>query len=334
MPDARPRAALPAPEELLLDLERLRERRAPCSSSAPASTRSAGELERRRRRRLLGAAAALPALLGLAWLALPHVWPSALPRALPEEARGDPALVAELEALAARPVEDRTLLASTLEELDALRDVLPPASAGRWREVRADVQRRYQDAVGKLRSAFQRDLSQALERRDYDAALTLVGPDFEARLVRELAPPPAVQAELRVLFELEARRAEVEAALASALASVDLRLAEFLQGRVLPAAAAQARAGRWRSARDALWVAPADRLEEAAIAVDGLPRERLAQVLGDLQARLLVPALAALEADWVRARPGARALDRRARARAARGPRAAPGERRGRAARA
>jgi hypothetical protein len=300
------------PEDLLLDLERLRERR-PVLVERASLDPVAGELERRRRLRLFLAAAAALGLAVLAWLALPRVWSVARPEAQPAEGRGDPALVAALEALAARPVEDRTLLAATLEELDALRDVLPPESSGRWREVRADVQRRYQDAVGKLRSAFQRDLSQALERRDFGSALELVGPGFEARLVRELAPPPAVQAELVVLFELEARRAEVEAALAGALASVDQRLAEFLAGRVLPAAQAQARSGRWRSARHALRVAPADRLEEAAIAVEGLPRERLEQVLAGVQARLLDPALAALEADWVELdRELARWIDERA----------------------
>ena len=288
------------PEELLEDFERLRERRQVAVQRGELEP-VAGHEERVRRYRLLAGVAATVGLLLAAWFTGTAGWSSA--RSGPAEPGAGLDLgssVAELEELASGPRNERRALAAGLAKLDELRGELPPEQLGRLAAVRADYQRRYNDAVDLLRSGFRRDLSRALERRDYVAARELVDVGLEDLLVKELAPSRTQLDELRRQFELETRRAEVLAAEDAALESFDLRLRRFLEGTVLSRVEGLVAQQRWRSARDELLVEPGERLEEARISAEGLPAERVRTLLDNARAELLDPALAELEADWGR----------------------------------
>ena len=299
------------PEELLEDLERLRERRQVSVQRSELDPLEGDE--RRARRRLvtagllfgLGAAAAAIALAPPGgWFGAPGSEPE--PRSAIEEGSA----AAELEELArlggrpepggGRAEAGRRLLAPALARLEVLQGELPPGFERRFAEVRADLRRHYNDEAAKLRARFARELQRALERRDYVAAGALVEGGLEDELNRELAPSPAQLLELLRLFDVEARRRDVEGAAERALGALGERLGESYREGVIADATELAGRGRWRTARELLAGPGAEHLERAGIETSGLPEARVRAVVDGVRTALVEPALAELERGWRR----------------------------------
>lgn len=167
------------PHELLLDLERVRERRAP--RVRRGHLEPVLEAAERRRRWLvlfgsgLGAAALAAAVL------VPRLFPPA-PEPAPGAAEGtDFPLLAELET---RQASGRERPAELKAELLALEARVPPALRPRFEALAAAVQAELYRALREARAELEDELDRALHASDYDAGWKLVADGLDARLVR------------------------------------------------------------------------------------------------------------------------------------------------------
>ena len=166
------------PAELLSDLERIRERRAPRIRR--------GQLDPVRRRHdprytwgVVGAIAII-SIVALGW---------AFQWGRPELHGGGPSVPEEtapfapLEHLAARAGQDPALLAIQLSELAAMELSLPAAHRARWEEVGRTLQLALQAEGHEISKARQPAVVAALEAMDYIEARALLGERFEDELL-------------------------------------------------------------------------------------------------------------------------------------------------------
>ncbi len=280
------------PSELRDDLERLRERR-----QVTVQRRELDPLEgheERMRRLWTGAAVGAIALLGIG-LALWRPWASgARPATEPSATHYE-----DLEDVADRIRLGGRMYASVLTELDAMRSVVPPEFAARWREVREEALRRYDAEVSRLSSSFQQEFARLLERREFSDAQALLD-DLELRARRELNPSAEQLARINSMLMVETRRAELETAVAGALLSVERRVRDDYERRVFARVDWKLERNQWRGALEVLQVGVAERLTQGRIETAGLPEGRLGDLLERIRTQLVTPRIESLDDEWRR----------------------------------
>ena len=195
------------PRELLLDLERVRERRAP-----KVSTRALDPVEREPRPwvRPLLVTGAVAACLGLVLLATGRLGGAG--EAGPGPGAQTPEPFEDLELVASR-IEDRPEdAAQHLRDLDALAARVPPAHRERWRDLRNLNWDLVHRRLLQLFSAAEQDLNGAMEVGDFVGAWRQLGTEVPRDLTAATGYPVDELGELFVL--VGKRRAELERRLA------------------------------------------------------------------------------------------------------------------------
>ena len=287
-----PQGRYQTPRELLLDLERVRERRPP-----NVRRRALDPVQRH------GRPWALPAALGLVLVAAPlAAWAWFQRDDAPAEGPG--AVVAApqpfepLEGVARRYAERPQALATHLHELGALRAGLPAEHLERWSELmgilRADLRRR----VEALQAEAEAEVAAELERRDYAAAWATLEAEIGPRLLRETGFRLDDLAAEGVFVEPWADRLGLEVTTQTAAAVEELRAdAERWIGALVTEVDELRAERRWRSARARIPSDDAGLLAAAGSAEVRLRREQLEEAL--LEARSEVRMLRLhVEDDW------------------------------------
>jgi len=167
------------PHELLLDLERVRERRAPRVRGRSLEPL----LEAAERRRgwliLLGSG------LGAATLAAAVLVPRLLtPEPASVSGATAPTEFPLLDELEARHATGAVRPAEFKAELGALAARMPPGQQARFQALEAAVQAELYRALRSARTELEDELDRALHASDYDAGWTLVASGLDARLTR------------------------------------------------------------------------------------------------------------------------------------------------------
>ncbi len=172
-PDGR----YPTPRELLSDLERVRERRAPKirRSSLPPVQRSSGSSWR-----TAGIAAGIVFLLGiLLWALVPFDRGEGAGLARIDA----PPPYAPLEEVLARVRRTPRELSAARRELADLRLELPDAQLERWTAIERELSIELRSRVGSLRRELAAEIERELAERDYAAADSTLRDAFPARLL-------------------------------------------------------------------------------------------------------------------------------------------------------
>ncbi len=238
------------PRELLLDLERVRERRQP-----NVRRRTLDPVQRRGRSWLLGALAGLGLVLALSlwwWLgSLGHQ-----EARLSDAAAAEPEVFEPLEAIARRRDERPEALGTHLRELLALRAGLPTDQLERWNELQAGMRAKLRRRVEALQGEIERETTAELESKDYAAAWDTLENEMGPRLLRATGfRLPDLEGE-GVFLGPWADRLGLEITTQTATAVDDRGRAVEQWGDGLVVDVEELRAQRrWRSARDRI---PAD----------------------------------------------------------------------------
>jgi len=265
-----------SPRELLLDLERVRERRAPHvrKSTLDPLQRPAGF----QRRLALGLGAGGLALLAACLFLLPG-W-----------LRGDPAAgvfapdpsapYAPLEELVARRARGESSLAEALAELGGMQEFVPPSQSVRHAELVRSLEAELRREVRAARDELEQEFDRALSAGDLAAAWNLYGAELEPRFQRrtgyDLEGLEGAGLNLgpwRVRLSLE-----LQAATDVALSDLEAALQDWRTARLAREEACLAQQD-WNGALEALVLpAPGTLLAEAGFKVR-LPQDSLAGLL-------------------------------------------------------
>ncbi|HEX6883748.1 MAG TPA: protein kinase [Planctomycetota bacterium] len=168
------------PHELLLDLERVRERRAP-----KVVRRSLDPVQRFRdtsRRTALLATAGLVALLGALVFVVPRFLAGAAPAPAVAEADGGP--FEPLTELATRHAAGRGRAAEMVYELQQLESRVPLRERPQYEELLRSVDGDLRRAVRDVRTAVEAELDGHIEAGDLAAGWQVVGDELETRFAR------------------------------------------------------------------------------------------------------------------------------------------------------
>jgi tRNA A-37 threonylcarbamoyl transferase component Bud32 len=270
------------PHELLLDLERVRERRAP-----RVVARSLDPVERAPRPWVRPALLAGSALLGLVLVFVAAGRLRERGQGRPEAPEADPARFAPLEVLAARAEVAPEGSGAILRELEDLRPRLPAAHLPAWESVRE-----------RVRARLRVDLAAAADRADAASERLAKAGDFagaRAALAVEL-PRELVATTGFSLDELEERfgflRARRQALLArleeseSELSKVLARKVPDVTAGLLQEAGRLEARGRYKSALDLLAVDDDALLAAAGYAGYRFSSDRIAGLFSDARMRL------------------------------------------------
>lgn len=273
-----------APDELLADLERLRERRAP-------EVRR-GELDplardpRPWRRPVVWAAGLAAVSLVALGAALTGPAPAGEPRAPMGGAAADPlAPVRELRVAAA---DEPRLLWTALEAADGVHaEAVAAGASDDWRDLRRALVTELQRALGVL----ERDLAarvdahlRAADDADLEAARAEVS-GFEARVRSTLGVATAeLPAEVRAPHErvLDGVSDRIEQVRAARVEDVRRAVRSHWEALVEPEVERLEEAERWRSARALLVATPSDLVRRADLAAGGLGTADLAQATAEV----------------------------------------------------
>ena len=278
------------PEDLVDDLERMRERRQ-VTVRRSALEPSAGHEERMRRWWTgagLGVVIALTAVV-LVW----RPWSSALAPASSTQAASHDAT----ETLSRQARAGPRMLATVLSGLDQLRPEVPPEFMPRWRQVRGEVSRLYDAEVEKLLSAFKDEFARLLEKRSFVAAGELLD-GFHQGVRTQLNTSPEQQGKVVAEARLEERRAQLDQAVDQAVKDVRRLLGSHYQKVVRKRVEGQIERGLWRAAREVLLIDLEVVLADARIAISGLPPGELQAVLDRFRAELVTPDVDDLNGRW------------------------------------
>jgi len=279
-----PEARYQTPRELLLDLERVRERRAPHVVRRTLDPVARGHDPRRV---VLGWTVAALGLGAIAFGAVSWLEEGADPGALPV-ARTDAPNPA-LEAIAGR-VDDRSeLLAQHLGELAALEPGLGSGDLARWRELDHELRNRLRDEVYAVRDELDGELRAAIEGGDLATADRLLEAELGRRVRARTGFP---------LERLEAERVSIEPWIARQRTTLSdrVRIAKEELGQALAAWRRDLLAevdGRiadqdWSGLRERLVASDATILAEASGGAFRLPTDELEDLLAPLRIELKV----------------------------------------------
>jgi len=281
-----PAARYPGPRELLLDLERVRERRAPkvrVSSLDPVQ----GRLPRWAVGLLVGGTIVLLGLGGWWWQ-------------IREDERLASARYEPLEALAeALAVDGSPQLAAALGRIDSLEGELPPQQRARWRSLRSALRESLAAEISRIRAQIDARLANALEGGDFAQAREIVERDLSRLLASrtgftvERLPP-----EHRAW--VEGVRRGLDDAQATVQSTADQQLQQHVDAVIVPGALELLAARRWQSARNALRQPLSSVLEQLESPARKLPSSALSS-LADRFAQRTETALESIEDDWRRA---------------------------------
>jgi hypothetical protein len=281
-----PAGRYPGPRELLLDLERVRERRAPkvrASSLDPVQ----GRLPRW--------AVGLLAAGALVLLGLGGWWWQIREDERLASARYEP-LEALVDALAA---DGSPQLAAALGRIDSLEGELPPEQRARWRSLRSALRESLAAEVSRIRGTVDARLAHALEGGDFAQAREIVERDLSRLLAShtgftvERLPP-----EHRAW--VEGVRRGLDDAQALVQNSAEQQLSQHIELVLVPNALELLAAQRWQSARNALRLPLPSLLEQLESPARKLPSTALSPIADRLAQRIEGP-LEAIEDDWRRA---------------------------------
>ncbi len=285
------------PAELLADLERVRERRAPNVRRSALEPVAGGRAQRLRRIALAAAGFAAIGLLG--WYAV-------------RGRDGSPAgrVDAPATAGAAQDPTERMLAAAegpsaelghALARAVQLVRSLPPDSpaAQRAATARAHLEARLASEIQRFRVAAEPRFTAALRDHRYDEAQALVASGLRAEFgaaTGSAALPPDLEDALdtwlgTLASRLDSDRRETETRFRAALA------AEWRQ-RIQPEVRAHIEAGRWHSARALLTTGVRAWAGDPAIPRTGVPDSVAETALARLREEEIQPALAQLDGRW------------------------------------
>ena len=262
-----PNARYQTPVELLEDLDRLRERRAPRVRRAELDP-----LERHgflsRHPWLSGAAAGITAALVGTLLAVQPWRDEPLTEHVVE---AKPERFEPLEGLLASVRADRSQLGRAFDDLEAMRLALPESSGPRWWDARRELSVMLSNRVAELRREFARDVERSLAEQGFAGALEhIAGVDDALREAVGMRPedlPELVREELAA--ELDALRERVGEALEPRTASARQALLARFDQVVEPEVRADVARGAWRTALARLEVDTDLALAEAGLDVSG-----------------------------------------------------------------
>ncbi len=271
-----------SPRELLLDLERVRERRSP-----HVQRRSLDPVLKERDPARLQAWIAL-AVLALGSAAAWGLWAA---RRGPEGAVGagpeGPVSYAPLETLAARASERPELVAQHLLELRELRPSLPEAQAQRWAEVERQLRETLREVVHSVQREFEAEVSTLLEARNFDAAQRLLEQELDLRVVRETGLHVSDLAGEGTFIDpwLNGQRARVRSAVDGALRGLERGLETWRDSSSLEVERLM-KSQRWSEAYRRLSLGDEEILEAAGFGEARFPPERLDNLLATYRTEL------------------------------------------------
>ncbi len=255
------------PAELLADLERVRERRAPNVSRSRLDPVLHDWRPARRPAIAVGIGLAAVAL---AWTAVATLGKDSKTYATSAGAPASPDPVDAFEKAVDGPIE-RVAGALAGAALLETSNGVPPASRARFEAARGKLERRVQDEV----EAFERDadarFESALAERDFLACERELAGGFAAGLAARLGPA-RLPDPIRDAFEtwVRGRSSRLGEERDSVLARLGPALDAHVQGKVLPAVDDLVAHGDWRSARDLLTFDPAKCAADAGVSLQGL----------------------------------------------------------------
>ncbi|MBL8861786.1 MAG: protein kinase [Planctomycetes bacterium] len=282
------------PAELVADLERVRERRAPNVRRA-ALEPVAGASARRLRRAALALPAAV-ALALLAWQGLGGGGTEPADEALPTAVASDP-----IERLIEAAEGPATELGPALARAVALVRALPPESreAQRAAGARAHLEARLAAEIQRFQLAAQPRFAAALREHQFEDAAALASTTLErefAAATGGAALPPDLEESL--VGWLGGLAARVDAERRAAEERLRAALREEWRSRVVPEVRAQLEAGRWRTARALLTTGLRAWASGAGLPRAGIPAAALETELARLRDEAVEPELARLDARW------------------------------------
>ncbi len=284
------------PRELRLDLERIRERRAPEVSRASLDPVIRPGAHWRR-------AGAIGLLAGAGLVLLVFLVEQR------RAARVDPAAIAPLAAVEFAPLEQVLAsarsqpqrLAGALVNLERMRESVPVEASGRWWSVRNELSDTLRQRLGSLLTELSREHERHFARRDLVSAGVVLGAQFDTRLRAETGfnagDLPADAGGALLGWRAERRAAldnATERSAAAAASAAMLHYREVVQHERAALAARQ----RWRSARQLLVYDRERVLAAAGVDGFGLPADALDDALAPLRAEFAA-ARRALDDAWI-----------------------------------
>jgi serine/threonine-protein kinase len=289
-----PAARYQAPHELLLDLERVRERRTPRVSPSQLDP-----VERRGPSRsswLLIGGGALAALALAVWVLVDF---DGSPRSQADPSVGGPPTYAPLEQAARRADGHPEHLAQALSELAALRPALEARMDARWRELDAELRRALREEVFALRKVVEGEVRAKTESKDLAAAWETLR-SIDGRLIERTGFGPAeLEREgVGVLSWSQALTSELEARTRTALSGLELALAAWSE-RATAQAEELVQARDFAKARALLTPDDTTLLVAAGFERFRFPEDRLQLVFVALRTELRGRRLARVDEPWL-----------------------------------
>lgn len=261
------------PRELLLDLERVRERRRPkvrvASLEPTAGSRASIG-------RLLFATGIL-VVLGIAGMLL---WQR------PWDDAGGRVEYAPLTAMATDLGGVGSVPGTWLARLEGIKAELPSADLTRWRELHAEGRIWLAGVMTEVLDEAREDFDDALGTGDYLGAGVAIGAGLEERML-ELAGLSPELAGPEVQMSVAGLRHRLDRAVDSAESEARETLERAFEDDFVAGVEELIAKGRWSDARERLAMTPAEFPAELGLALPGLPPERGARLLEGIGKRLL-----------------------------------------------
>lgn len=272
-------------DELLADIERLRERRAPAVQRSELDPLEPDPRPWRRPLPWVGAAALVAAgALGL-FLGGNHE-----PTIGAAQSASDPIMIVApaVELLSAAESEPR-LLRAGLVELDRVREEAHTAGiATEWEVVRRDLVQGFVRATEELRRDLATRVDQDLARNDQSAALSEIEQFegvVESRLGLAFNGLPT-EARLPLATGVERLAERVRTRIGVRVDSIERAVLSHYDSLLAPQVDRLESEERWRSARQILAATPLEIVELAGLSATGLPREALADATDEVLPRM------------------------------------------------
>ncbi len=282
------------PAELLVDLERVRERRAPRVARAGLDPVAR---DGRRVLRAAGFAALVAAGLAGVWLIALTAGRESPVSADAAAAPAAPDPVERIGAAAAGPAKG---LAGALAQVNSLErsTALAPEARVRLEEAHQHLVSRIETEVYEFKRAAETDLSRKLSALEFDEAERLATGGLAGNLAArvgsgKLPDPIGPDFDRWVSALADHVRAERERTLTNLAAALERHVKE----KVLPRVDELVRQGDWRTARDLLTFAPRAGAEAAGLPLHGLSDADVARVTEPVRTRL-EERRAALDKAW------------------------------------
>jgi len=267
-PDAR----YQTPHELLLDLERVRERRLP-----KVRRRGLDPVDRGPRRGLRWLSAAASMAAGALAFALITNWLDHRSEAEPEDAAAVTSWP-PLEAVANRLGTRQERLFTDYTELLAVEGELPSAFRGRWLQVRTGLKNELREVVGELLREASELVESKRRSEDFRSGLAFLATGLDELLVARTGFVIAeLPEESRAVVESRRQflRRDLESTLSVAAEGLAQSLLRHTEQVIVPDALALQAAGAWRSAAERLTVSDTELLSRVAFHTSGFPEATL-----------------------------------------------------------